>query len=107
MKDGKRDAEFGLDRVHLKIAGMPLSWKIINAMFVLLPKLLIFKITAETGTNFLMETAGIDDLIVNSVALGFILNIDEMLFDHIMTWEERKMLDEVEDFVPYDLSEAN
>lgn len=92
------DVPFGLDRVTLKIAGMPFSWKVVNTIIVLFPKMLLWKLTVETGTTFLMETAGIDDIIVNSVALSFILNFDEMMFNTLTTWETRQMLAKVEEF---------
>eukprot|EP00913_Durusdinium_trenchii_P002920 g2707.t1 len=68
-----------LDSIDLKIAGMPLMWKVINAVCILLPKILVWKLTVQTGITFLMETASISDLVVNSIALTFILSIDEMI----------------------------
>merc|ERR1712129_532017 len=61
--------------------GMSLFWKTINIIFVFVPKMLLWKITAEAGVTFLMETASIEDIIVDSVALTFVLNIDEMFFE--------------------------
>merc|ERR1719428_450916 len=86
---------------------MPLAWKIANVMIVLLPKVLLWKLTVETGVTFLMETAGISDIVVNSVALSFILNFDEMIYNVLTTWETRQMLSKVEEYAPYDLTEAN
>merc|ERR1711939_311492 len=64
----------------VQVAGMPLTWKVINFLFVLLPKVVIFKSTAETGTTFLMESAGIADVIVNAVALTFVIGISQLAF---------------------------
>merc|ERR1712014_134148 len=61
-----------------QVAGMPLKWKLFNAFILLVPKAMIWQLTVTTGIVFLMETAGIDDLVVNSVALTFILDIDEL-----------------------------
>ncbi|CAE7883988.1 unnamed protein product [Symbiodinium microadriaticum] len=69
-----------------------------EVILVLVPKFLLWEMTAShelslesTGVDFLMETAGrclgkpsIDDLIVNSVALGFLLTLDEMLTEAMM-----------------------
>mmetsp|Transcript_72939 Transcript_72939/g.128826 ORF Transcript_72939/g.128826 Transcript_72939/m.128826 type:complete len:475 (+) Transcript_72939:64-1488(+) len=87
-----------LDLVTLKIAGMPLSWKIFNVLVVLLPKMLLWKITAEAGILFLMETSGIEDIVVNSVALAFILQIDELLCNELMSDSTRAILEKLEDY---------
>mmetsp|Transcript_97118 Transcript_97118/g.313002 ORF Transcript_97118/g.313002 Transcript_97118/m.313002 type:complete len:450 (+) Transcript_97118:88-1437(+) len=71
-----------VDFIKFKIAGMPKYWKIINFIVIVLPKLFIWKKTAKCGVMFLMETAGIEDVIVNVTALTFILNLDEMLFQN-------------------------
>lgn len=70
-----------LDAAEVKVAGMSPAWKVVNIMVVFFPKMLLWKITAEAGVTFLMETASIEDIIVNSVALTFVLNIDEMFFE--------------------------
>jgi len=44
---------------------------------------------------FLMETAGIDNTIINSTALVFILNIDELIFETVTTVQTRHMMSEV------------
>lgn len=69
-----------MDFVKFRIAGMPLVWKIINFLLIVVPKLFIWKKTAKYGVMFLMETSGIEDVIVNVTALAFILNLDEMLY---------------------------
>mmetsp|Transcript_2044 Transcript_2044/g.5941 ORF Transcript_2044/g.5941 Transcript_2044/m.5941 type:complete len:439 (-) Transcript_2044:184-1500(-) len=76
-RTGKSDIDF----VSFQMAGMPLPWKIVSWVVVIIPKLLIWRSTAISGVNFLMETSGIDDVIVNVTALSFILNLDETIFD--------------------------
>ncbi|CAJ1426912.1 unnamed protein product [Effrenium voratum] len=76
-----------LSQVEVKVAGMPRTWKIVNVLLVLVPKMMLWEMTASTGINFLMETGGIDDIIVNSVALGFMLQLDEVLTDAMMSRE--------------------
>jgi len=87
-----------LDLVALKIAGMSLHWKILNVFVVLIPKLLLWKVTAEAGICFLMETSGIEDIVVNSVALAFILQIDELLCCALMSDTTRAILGKIEDY---------
>jgi len=70
-----------LDLVKLQVAGMPVMWKVINGLVLLLPKCLVWYWTANAGVTFLMETASINSTIINSTALAFILNIDELLFN--------------------------
>jgi len=58
--------DFEGDRGILKVAGMPAVWKLINVFVVVLPKFTLWVFTLRTGMMFLMETAGIDNTIVNS-----------------------------------------
>eukprot|EP00929_Paragymnodinium_shiwhaense_P095210 TRINITY_DN5620_c0_g1_i1.p1 TRINITY_DN5620_c0_g1~~TRINITY_DN5620_c0_g1_i1.p1 ORF type:complete len:616 (+),score=141.78 TRINITY_DN5620_c0_g1_i1:79-1926(+) len=90
-----------LDAATIKVAGMTPFWKIINIIVVFLPKMLLWKITAEAGVTFLMETASIEDLIVNSVALTFVLNIDEMMFE-LMCEASKMMLTSCNDLSLFD-----
>eukprot|EP00747_Dinoflagellata_sp_TGD_P095527 gnl/TRDRNA2_/TRDRNA2_166500_c0_seq1.p1 gnl/TRDRNA2_/TRDRNA2_166500_c0~~gnl/TRDRNA2_/TRDRNA2_166500_c0_seq1.p1 ORF type:complete len:452 (+),score=50.87 gnl/TRDRNA2_/TRDRNA2_166500_c0_seq1:309-1664(+) len=83
----------------LRIAGMPLSWKIISTSVVVLPKMLLWVFTLRSGIMFLMETAGIDNTIVNSTALAFILTIDELIFETVTTVQTRRMMADVQPFV--------
>lgn len=78
--------------VQLKIAGMPFYWKVLNWLLILLPKLALWKVTTEAGIVFLMETQGIEDLVVNSVALAFILQIDELLCSELMNEKVHQLL---------------
>merc|ERR1711972_183020 len=85
-----------MEHVRLRIAGMPLHWKIASTIVVWMPKALIWKLTAQAGVTFLLDTAGIEDIIVNSVALTFILGIDEMMFQNLMATSTKDMLIKME-----------
>lgn len=87
-----------LDLVKFGVAGMPLKWKFINFVCVVIPKFIIWLVLAISGNYFLMETAGIVDVIMNSVALTFILNIDEMIFATFTTVAVKHMMANMEDF---------
>lgn len=91
-----------LDCIQLKVGGMPRFWKAFNVAFVLVPKVVLWILTAESGVTLLMETSGIEDLIVNSVALSFVLSIDEMICETMMSDASKAMLDKCEDFTLYD-----
>lgn len=86
------------DDVELTVAGMPVHWKVMNFFFVLIPKFMIWKLTASTGVTFLMESAGIEDLVVNSVALTFILGISEMVCETLTSATTHEMLDRCKEY---------
>jgi len=79
--------EGAISEVTLKIAGMPMRWKLFNGIFVIGSKLMLWKLTCETGVTFLMQTSGIDDIIINSVGLTFIMNLDELIYKALMSEE--------------------
>jgi len=89
---GRRTVRFEEDNaLVVKIAGMPLLWKMVNVIFILFPKAVVWRLTASAGVTFLMETAEINDVIINAVALAFILQIDEMIFEALMPGELREL----------------
>ena len=45
-----------------------------EAIFILLPKNLLWLGVTRSGVHYLMETAGIVNVVVNAMALTFILN---------------------------------
>lgn len=91
-----------LESVRLKIAGMPMKWKIINLLVIIVPKCVLWRQTAETGITFLMETSGIANIVANSVGLAFILGLDELVYNCLMSEEEEKIVELCEPFSLYD-----
>ena len=47
----------------------------IKACFILLPKILLWLALVRSGVHYLMETAGIVDVVVNAMALTFVLQV--------------------------------
>mmetsp|Transcript_4760 Transcript_4760/g.8428 ORF Transcript_4760/g.8428 Transcript_4760/m.8428 type:complete len:474 (-) Transcript_4760:116-1537(-) len=86
-----------LDMVEVRVAGMSRIWKSINFVLVFVPKCWLLLYTLKAGTGFLMETAGVDDIIVNSVALGFLLGLDELITEAMLSVEARTLLELCED----------
>jgi len=82
----------------LTIKGMPWRWKFINFVFVLGPRFILWQFTCRTGILFLMETATIENTIVNTTALCFILDIDELLFEVFSTDLTKNLLEILEGF---------
>lgn len=93
-----------LDLVTFKVAGMPASWKLVNVFTVLLPKLWLWLLTVDIGMVFLMETSQIPDMIINAVALAFILSIDEILVSALFPSSATYMLENMESFPLFDQS---
>lgn len=90
-----------LENVSLRLAGMSICWKVFAVVTITLPKFVLYKMTLTQGTCFLFETPGIEDVIVNSVALAFILGIDELMFETLMSTSVRSMIEFIE---PYPLT---
>jgi hypothetical protein len=94
-----------LDLVTFRVAGMPIEWKIFNFMFVAAPKMFIWITLCTTGFHFLMETSTIVDVIVNSVALKFILDLDGLILSHLATHATRYIVHNLESMELFDKHE--
>jgi len=81
-----------LDDVKVQVAGMSLSWKVWNTVVLVIPKWCLTLYTAKAGVSFLMDTAGIDDIVVNSVALAFLLSLDELISFALLDEEAQTLL---------------
>merc|ERR1719506_2605612 len=64
----------------------------------------MFFLTLSSGTTFLMESEGIDDVIVNSTALGFLLSIDELILSAIQSPSLDFFLHNCAEYPLYDVS---
>ncbi|CAL1163499.1 unnamed protein product [Cladocopium goreaui] len=91
-----------LDCVKFQVAGIPTHWKAFYIFFVLLPKFALWLAVAKSGVHYLMETAGIVDLIVNSMALTFVLEVDEMVFHRFTTALTKHIMNNIEDLPNFD-----
>lgn len=98
LKSKRKHGWSELDHLRFQVAGMPLFWKLASVFWLLLPKVYIWLLTVDIGVVFLMETAKIEDMIVNSVALAFILSIDELIFESLMPTMAKHMIERVDDF---------
>lgn len=91
-----------LDLVEFHVCGMPNTWKAVNLVIIAVPKLVIWAVLVSSGFHFLMETATITNLIVNSMALAFILSIDEMIFEAFSTVAVKHMMEKLTDHVLFE-----
>jgi len=87
-----------LNLVKFGVAGMPRAWKVANLFTVCFPKLVIWYLLTSSGFHLLMESAGILDVIMNSLAVNFILSIDEIIFQVLTTIPVRHMMTNLEDY---------
>jgi len=94
-----------LDLVKIKVAGMPVHWKLFNCVFILFPKTWLWSATAKMGISFLMESSGITDLFLNCMALTFVLSIDEMIVHSHSLSSITTIMNKLESFRLYDLEE--
>lgn len=90
----------GSPEVRFRICGMPLGWKLWNLLGVWVPKFLVWCWMILLGTWFLYETGTIEDLILNALALTFVNEIDELVFEVIADHLARSVMDELEDYEP-------
>mmetsp|Transcript_35898 Transcript_35898/g.102092 ORF Transcript_35898/g.102092 Transcript_35898/m.102092 type:complete len:446 (+) Transcript_35898:83-1420(+) len=99
---------FGLTEFHLVrfgISGMPFRWKVATAIFVFVPKAVMWWILATLGVHVLMETAGIVDVIMNSLTLTFIIQLDEMIFAILTTVQVKYMMGNLEEHALFDMQD--
>eukprot|EP00930_Biecheleria_cincta_P055340 TRINITY_DN41668_c0_g1_i1.p1 TRINITY_DN41668_c0_g1~~TRINITY_DN41668_c0_g1_i1.p1 ORF type:complete len:483 (-),score=81.38 TRINITY_DN41668_c0_g1_i1:165-1613(-) len=94
-----------LDFIKFGVAGLPLHWKIINFVILVIPKFALWLALVRSGVHYLMETAGIVDDIVNAMALTFVLEVDEMVFHRFSTVLTKHIMSSMEDWPNYNLEE--
>merc|ERR1719238_1754314 len=82
-----------------------MKWKWWNFFVVVCPKLFVWVNLCSTGFHFLMETSTIVDVIVNSVALKFILDLDGMILDHLASTATRHIVNNLEPIALFDKKE--
>jgi hypothetical protein len=87
-----------LNLVKFGVAGMSLQWKLLNICVVFVPKFVILIFLVSLGFYFLLETAGIVDMILNSLAMTFILEMDELIFGVLTTVPVKHMMANLEDY---------
>jgi len=92
-----------LDLVKFRIGSMPWMWKLVNLIFIVMPKIMIWCCLVSCGFRFLMETSGISDCIINCIALTFILDLDEMIFNRMSTQAAKTIMSKLEDYALYSI----
>lgn len=69
---------------------------------LLFPKLVIVVILLYVGSIWLLATVGVTNLVLNAIALGFVIGIDEILFGGFIPESMSRNLDITKLFIPSD-----
>eukprot|EP00435_Cladocopium_sp_Y103_P040480 s646_g11.t1 len=80
---------------HYRLRAVALRRKIASG-FLLLYRLVAAALLLYVGTNFLVYTVNVTELILNAVALGIILDIDDLLFDAMATTPGRHLVHQLD-----------
>ena len=80
---------------HYRLRAVAKRRKVFSA-FLLMYRLLAAVLLLFVGTTFLVYTVSVTDLILNAVALGIILDIDDLLFDAMATTPGRHLVHQLD-----------
>jgi len=70
-------------------------YKLMVYIFVLVPKFAVSVLLLLYGSGFVVTTKENSDLILNALALGFILELDEMIYEYVMTANQKEFLSDL------------
>jgi len=88
-----------IDLIKFKANGMPLTFKIFWVIpCLVLARAAILLMLSFEGVAMLMESGSITDMILNSLALLFVLELDELLFGIFARERTKLMLNKLEPF---------
>jgi hypothetical protein len=91
--------------VTFKVAGMPLFWKIFNIIFLVGPKITVWLLVFFAGSRLLIQTASIMDTVLNSLAVMFVMDIDEIVMSRLATAATKHIVENVETFNYYEVTD--
>merc|ERR1711879_96792 len=89
-----------LNLMKYRVAGIPLVWKIVNLLFVVVPQFLLWFIVCWEGFRLLMETSAILDLVLGAMSLTFVLSLDEMVLSSLGTSATKYLMNSIEPYYP-------
>merc|ERR1712008_58363 len=84
-----------LSRLRFAPAGIPIPWKVLYCIVIVVPKSLLLYNVCWMGLHFLMESAGIIDQVLGAMTMDFILDIDEMLFDMLGSAATKRIMEDI------------
>jgi hypothetical protein len=71
--------------------------KLFIGINIVAPRTLIIAFLAWVGTDFLITADDFSELILNSVALGFLIDVDDMLFAAVVSEEDKEAISKLQD----------
>ncbi|CAJ1335390.1 unnamed protein product [Effrenium voratum] len=80
----------------MKLQGIRPAQRIFALTFLTLPRLAVMFFLAITGCQYLAQTVNLSDIVLNAVALAFVLDVDELVADVFLTENLRSLLSKVE-----------
>eukprot|EP00448_Togula_jolla_P021852 CAMPEP_0170572822 /NCGR_PEP_ID=MMETSP0224-20130122/2430_1 /TAXON_ID=285029 /ORGANISM="Togula jolla, Strain CCCM 725" /LENGTH=483 /DNA_ID=CAMNT_0010895355 /DNA_START=8 /DNA_END=1456 /DNA_ORIENTATION=+ len=86
-----------LDHIRFVATGMPLGWKIYSGLLVFMKAVILIELS-WIGLMFLMHTGVIIKLILNSVALLFIVDVDLIFFESFSGRMAKDLLKRIQPF---------
>mmetsp|Transcript_4255 Transcript_4255/g.11549 ORF Transcript_4255/g.11549 Transcript_4255/m.11549 type:complete len:426 (+) Transcript_4255:94-1371(+) len=103
--------DFGSDGIagegECLIIGLTKNTRYAVNMFVLIPKYFILFILLIEGSRWLATAVSFGDIILNSVALGFVIGIDEVLYHTLLPIRQQEQVASTNFFViqkPFDIA---
>jgi hypothetical protein len=97
------DGEY-IDRksdTEITVLAIPKFLKLLTMLFNVIPRTVVCLWLSYSGTNYLVNADGYEDLILNSVALGFLIEVDNMLFQSICSKRDQALIDNCEEIECY------
>jgi len=76
-------------------SGMTKMYKLYCFLCILFPKFVIACSLLTYGTGFVVTTDANENLILNALALGFVLEIDDMAYEYFMTFQMRAVVSQL------------
>jgi len=92
------------EQIHWQVDCLELHWKVLVLVAVIVPKLLIFAFLYFYGSIWLMNVADHQELILNAVALVFVLELDEAVFAAVTTSDVQQQMDNLQPWNPHQSS---
>lgn len=83
-----------------QVAPLEWHWKLTYFICLLIPKTIIFFCVYWMGSVWLMSEVERSELILNAVALVFVLDLDELLFAAIATSDVQQYMDNLQPWTP-------
>jgi len=81
---------------ELAVVGMTSGLRAFLLLIIIVPKLLICCGITYTGVKFLVYTDNLLDLVLNAVALGFIVEIDELIYAGVIGFEKPRLFNNIQ-----------